>query len=70
MSMSTQLAHCTATKSLHRYSISELSTKKIAQHNITLVQNTAANPYALYKALRQTPDSTDNDKLFDYQNMS
>ncbi|KAF4269024.1 hypothetical protein CNMCM8812_001656 [Aspergillus fumigatus] len=48
--------------------ISELSTKKIAQHNITLVQNTAANPYALYKALRQTPDSTDNDKLFDYQN--
>jgi signal recognition particle subunit SRP72 len=48
--------------------IPELSTKKIAQHNITLVQDTAANPYALYKALHQTPDSTDNDKLFDYQN--
>ncbi|RHZ65211.1 signal recognition particle subunit SRP72 [Aspergillus thermomutatus] len=47
--------------------IPELSTKKIAQHNVTLVQDTAANPFALYKALHQTPDSTDNDKLFDYQ---
>ncbi|EAW10468.1 signal recognition particle subunit SRP72 [Aspergillus clavatus NRRL 1] len=48
--------------------ISEFSTRKIAQHNITLVRDTAANPYVLYKALHETPDSTDSDKLFDYQN--
>ncbi|KAA8648810.1 signal recognition particle subunit SRP72 [Aspergillus tanneri] len=47
--------------------IPELSTKKIAENNITLVRDTAANPYILYKALHKTPESTGNDRLFDFQ---
>ncbi|KAE8380260.1 hypothetical protein BDV26DRAFT_290503 [Aspergillus bertholletiae] len=47
--------------------ISELSTKRVALNNITLVRDTTTNPYALYKSLHATPVSTDNDKLFDYQ---
>lgn len=48
-------------------SISELSTKKIARNNIVLARQTAVNPYILFKALHETPDATDNDRLFDYQ---
>ncbi|KAF9883782.1 Signal recognition particle core component [Aspergillus nanangensis] len=47
--------------------ISELSTRKIAQNNITLVRNTTANPFLLYKDLHATPDSTNNDRLFNFQ---
>lgn len=47
--------------------ISELSTKRVALNNITLVRDTTTNPYALYKSLHATPVSIDNDKLFDYQ---
>ncbi|KAL4872904.1 hypothetical protein BDV12DRAFT_112864 [Aspergillus spectabilis] len=47
--------------------IPELSTRRIGQNNVTIAGGTAANPYALYKALHEIPDSTDNDKLFDYQ---
>ncbi|CAK44689.1 uncharacterized protein An04g06890 [Aspergillus niger] len=48
--------------------IPELSTKKIAQTNITLARGTTTtNPFALYKALHEIPDSTDSDKLFEYQ---
>ncbi|KAK2755044.1 Signal recognition particle core component [Arachnomyces sp. PD_36] len=46
--------------------ISELSTKKIAQNNLLLVQN-QSNPYLLHKQFHDTPQSTDSDKLFDYQ---
>ncbi|KAL2870837.1 signal recognition particle subunit SRP72 [Aspergillus lucknowensis] len=48
--------------------IPELSTRKVGQNNVTIARGTAANPYALYKALHEIPDSTDNDRLFDYQN--
>ncbi|KAI9931274.1 hypothetical protein ASPWEDRAFT_229844 [Aspergillus wentii DTO 134E9] len=48
--------------------ISELSTKKIAKNNIQLFRNATANPYVLYKGFHETPDSTDSDKLFDFQN--
>ncbi|KAL4919934.1 hypothetical protein BDW62DRAFT_28002 [Aspergillus aurantiobrunneus] len=47
--------------------ISELSTRRIGQNNVTIARGMAANPYALYKALHEVPDSTDNDKLFDFQ---
>ncbi|OJZ87643.1 hypothetical protein ASPFODRAFT_131573 [Aspergillus luchuensis CBS 106.47] len=48
--------------------IHELSTKKIAQTNITLARGTTTtNPFALYKALHEIPESTDSDKLFEYQ---
>ncbi|KAE8145734.1 hypothetical protein BDV25DRAFT_163965 [Aspergillus avenaceus] len=47
--------------------IPELSTKRIAQNNITLVRDTTTNPYALYKSLHATPVSTNNDRLFEYQ---
>ncbi|KAL5343689.1 hypothetical protein BJX70DRAFT_119198 [Aspergillus crustosus] len=47
--------------------IPELSTRRIGQNNVTIARGTVANPYALYKALHEIPDSTDNDKLFDYQ---
>lgn len=49
-------------------SISELSTKKIAQNNIILAGRTQANPFLLYKAFHETPSSTGSDKLFDFQN--
>ncbi|KAI9368795.1 hypothetical protein BJX61DRAFT_536955 [Aspergillus egyptiacus] len=48
--------------------IPELSTRRIGQNNITVARGMAKNPYALYKALHEIPNSTDNDKLFDYQN--
>lgn len=51
----------------HRSSIHDLSTKKIARNNIVLAQQTAVNPFALYKSLHSTPDATNNDRLFDYQ---
>ncbi|RAL16097.1 signal recognition particle subunit SRP72 [Aspergillus homomorphus CBS 101889] len=47
--------------------IPEASTKKIAQTNATLARGASVNPYAFYKALNETPDSTDSDKLFDFQ---
>ncbi|KAL4803695.1 hypothetical protein BDV18DRAFT_144222 [Aspergillus unguis] len=47
--------------------ISELSTRRIGQNNATIARGTTANPYALYKALHEVPDSVDNDKLFDFQ---
>ncbi|KAL4887116.1 hypothetical protein BJY04DRAFT_48020 [Aspergillus karnatakaensis] len=47
--------------------IHELSTRRIGQNNVTIARGTAANPYALYKALHEIPDSTNNDRLFDYQ---
>ncbi|KAJ5583551.1 hypothetical protein N7535_002171 [Penicillium sp. DV-2018c] len=47
--------------------ITELSTKKIARNNIVLARPTAVNPYILYKALHATPDATNNDRLFEYQ---
>ncbi|BCS20603.1 signal recognition particle subunit SRP72 [Aspergillus puulaauensis] len=47
--------------------IPELSTRRIGQNNATIARGTSANPYALYKALHEVPDSTNNDKLFDYQ---
>ncbi|PWY87717.1 signal recognition particle protein [Aspergillus heteromorphus CBS 117.55] len=47
--------------------IPELSTRKIAQTNITLARGASANPFALYKALHETPETPDSDKLFDYQ---
>lgn len=50
----------------HFLSISELSTKKIAQNNLLLLQN-QSNPYLLHKQFHETPESTDSDKLFDYQ---
>ena len=49
-------------------SISERSTKKIAQNNITLSRGTPENPYLLHKAFHEAPNCTDEDKLFDYQN--
>ncbi|OOQ89984.1 putative signal recognition particle protein [Penicillium brasilianum] len=48
-------------------SIPELSTKKIARNNIVLARQTNINPFILYKALHETPDSVNNDRLFDYQ---
>ncbi|KAJ5923604.1 hypothetical protein N7454_008849 [Penicillium verhagenii] len=47
--------------------IPELSTKKIARNNIVLARQTAVNPYLLYKALHETPDATNNDRLFSFQ---
>ncbi|CEJ60787.1 Putative Signal recognition particle subunit SRP72 [Penicillium brasilianum] len=47
--------------------IPELSTKKIARNNIVLARQTNINPFILYKALHETPDSVNNDRLFDYQ---
>ncbi|KAJ6010686.1 hypothetical protein N7451_002098 [Penicillium sp. IBT 35674x] len=47
--------------------ISELSTKKIARNNIVLARQTTVNPYLLYKALHETPDAIDNDRLFAFQ---
>jgi signal recognition particle subunit SRP72 len=44
-----------------------LSTRRIGQNNATIARGISANPYALYKALHEVPDSSDNDKLFDYQ---
>jgi len=49
-------------------SIAERSTKKIAQNNITVARGTPENPFLLHKALHQSPDTTNADKLFDYQN--
>jgi len=48
-------------------SIQELSTKKVARNNIVLARQAAVNPFVLYKALHETPDAIDNDRLFDYQ---
>ncbi|OJI98552.1 hypothetical protein ASPVEDRAFT_123790 [Aspergillus versicolor CBS 583.65] len=50
--------------------IPELSTRRIGQNNATIARGNSANPYALYKALHEVPDSSDNDKLFDYQHNS
>ncbi|KAJ5319341.1 hypothetical protein MYU51_013399 [Penicillium brevicompactum] len=47
--------------------VSELSTKKIARNNIVLARQTTVNPFILYKAIHDTPDATDNDRLFDFQ---
>ncbi|KAJ5388195.1 hypothetical protein N7509_010736 [Penicillium cosmopolitanum] len=47
--------------------IHELSTKKIARNNIVLARQTATNPFTLYKSLHSTPDATNNDRLFDFQ---
>ncbi|KAJ5899711.1 hypothetical protein N7495_004455 [Penicillium taxi] len=47
--------------------ISELSTKKIARNNTVLARQTTVNPYVLYKALHETPDAIDNDRLFAFQ---
>ncbi|KAJ5196596.1 hypothetical protein N7449_007075 [Penicillium cf. viridicatum] len=47
--------------------ITEPSTKKIARNNIVLARPTAVNPYILYKALHDTPDATNNDRLFEFQ---
>ncbi|KAJ5368705.1 uncharacterized protein N7496_008465 [Penicillium cataractarum] len=47
--------------------IPELSTKKIARNNIVLARQTNINPFILYKALHETPDSVNNDRLFDCQ---
>lgn len=55
------------TTDLLHYSIPELSTKKIARNNIVLARQTNINPFILYKALHETPDSTNNDRLFDFQ---
>jgi signal recognition particle subunit SRP72 len=49
------------------YSIPELSTKKVARNNIVLARQTNINPFILYKALHETPDSVNNDRLFDFQ---
>lgn len=49
-------------------SIPELSTRKISQNNVALASQIGTNPYLLYKALHETPDTTDSDKLFDFQN--
>ncbi|KAJ6127288.1 hypothetical protein N7523_002900 [Penicillium sp. IBT 18751x] len=45
-----------------------LSTKKIARNNIVLARQAAVNPFTLYKALHETPDAINNDRLFDFQN--
>lgn len=45
-----------------------MSTKKIARNNIVLARQTAVNPFILYKALHETPDAINDDRLFDYQN--
>lgn len=50
-----------------RFSISELSTKKIAQNNL-LLSNTQSNPYILHKQFHETPESTGSDRLFSFQN--
>ncbi|KAJ5643243.1 uncharacterized protein N7484_005750 [Penicillium longicatenatum] len=47
--------------------IPELSTKKIARNNIVLARQTTVNPYLLYKAVHETPEATDNDRLFAFQ---
>ncbi|KAB8239452.1 signal recognition particle subunit SRP72 [Aspergillus alliaceus] len=47
--------------------IPELSTKRVAVNNITLVRDTTTNPFALYKSLHATPVSTNNDRLFNHQ---
>ncbi|KAJ5896494.1 uncharacterized protein N7473_005893 [Penicillium subrubescens] len=47
--------------------IPELSTKKIARNNIVLARQTNINPFILYKTLHETPDSVNNDRLFDFQ---
>lgn len=47
--------------------IPELSTKKIARNNIALARQATTNPYLLYKAIHETPDATNNDRLFDFQ---
>ncbi|KAJ6188770.1 hypothetical protein N7519_003678 [Penicillium mononematosum] len=47
--------------------ITELSTKKIARNNIVLARPTDVNPYILYKALHDTPDAINNDRLFEFQ---
>jgi signal recognition particle subunit SRP72 len=51
----------------HSFSIPELSTKKIARNNIVLARQTNINPFILYKTLHETPDSVNNDRLFDFQ---
>lgn len=51
----------------NQISIPELSTKKIARNNIALARDTN-NPYLVYKTLHETPNATDSDKLFDFQN--
>lgn len=48
-------------------SISERSTRQIAQNNVILSQGAPENPYLLYKTLHEAP-SAGGDKLFDYQN--
>lgn len=48
-------------------SISELSTRKIAQTNVTLVRDSAANPFLLYKGLDAAPEAPENDRLFSFQ---
>ncbi|KAJ5155189.1 hypothetical protein N7492_007992 [Penicillium capsulatum] len=47
--------------------IPEFSTRKIARNNIALARQAAINPYLLYKAIHETPDATNNDRLFDFQ---
>lgn len=49
------------------FSIPELSTKRVARNNIVLAQQTAFNPYILYKSLHETPEAVDNDRLFEFQ---
>ncbi|KAJ5093264.1 hypothetical protein N7456_009125 [Penicillium angulare] len=47
--------------------IPELSTKRVARNNIVLAQQTAVNPYILYKSLHETPEAVDADRLFGFQ---
>ncbi|KAK2813364.1 hypothetical protein FQN50_000679 [Emmonsiellopsis sp. PD_5] len=50
--------------------IPELSTKKIAQNNITITSQSESesNPFTLHKQFHQIPASTDSDRLFSFQN--
>lgn len=50
-----------------RQSISDLSTRKIAQSNLLISSSLPSNPFLAHKIFNSTPVIPDNDKLFSFQ---
>ena len=52
---------------LNAHSVTDLSTKRIAQSSLLSLQTDYTNPFLLHKAFNSTPETVGNDKLFNFQ---
>lgn len=52
---------------LNVYSITDLSTKRIAQSSLLSLQTDHTNPFLFHKVFNSTPETVGNDKLFNFQ---